>query len=214
MRDWRVGEVKSPTVPLAQAVAASAAFPPFLSPAHLHVDPEAYSPPENEPLHREPFLSRVVLTDGGVYDNLGLEAVWKRCMTVIASDGGGQMQPDEDPHSDWARHMLRVLEVVDNQVRSLRKRWLIARYKRGTRKGTYFSIRGNIAEYPADDRLDCPHVRTLVLAETPTRLKAVEDDLQERLIDWGYAMCDAAMRTWVDRALPPPTGFPHPQTGV
>src|SRR5262249_36883002 len=32
MRDYRVGEVKKPTVPLAQAVAASPAVPPLLSP--------------------------------------------------------------------------------------------------------------------------------------------------------------------------------------
>jgi len=214
MSDYKVGEVKRPTVSLARAVAASSAFPPFLSPAHLSVDAAAYSTREKEPLHREPFLSRVVLTDGGVYDNLGLEAAWKRSRTVIVSDGGGQMQPDEDPHSDWARHMLRVLEVIDNQVRSLRKRLLIAHYKRGTRNGTYFSVRGNIHDYPADDRLECPYARTFALAETPTRFKAVENDLQERLINWGYAICDAAMRTWVDPSLPPPADFPYPRAGV
>ena len=37
------------------------------------------------------------------------------------------------------------------------------------------------------------------------------DDTQERLINWGYAICDAAMRRWVDRRLPPPKGFPYPR---
>src|SRR5690242_12501162 len=38
MRDWKVGEVKNPTVPLARAVAASSAFPPFLSPVELDLN--------------------------------------------------------------------------------------------------------------------------------------------------------------------------------
>ncbi|QDM16551.1 patatin-like phospholipase family protein [Tardiphaga sp. vice278] len=37
MRDYRVGEVKNPTVPLARAVAASSAFPPVLSPCDLRL---------------------------------------------------------------------------------------------------------------------------------------------------------------------------------
>ena len=42
--DYRVGEVKSPTVELAVAVAASSAFPPFLSPVVLDLDNGAYEP--------------------------------------------------------------------------------------------------------------------------------------------------------------------------
>ena len=29
--------------------------------------------------------------------------------TVLVSDGGGKMQPEEEPKSDWARHSYRVL---------------------------------------------------------------------------------------------------------
>jgi hypothetical protein len=32
------------------------------------------------------------------------------------------------------------------------------------------------------------------LAAVPTRLERVPDDLQERIINWGYAVCDAALR--------------------
>jgi hypothetical protein len=31
---------------------------------------------------RPPFTEVAVLTDGGVYDNLGLERVWKRCRSL------------------------------------------------------------------------------------------------------------------------------------
>jgi NTE family protein len=38
--------------------------------------------------------------------------------------------------------------------------------------------------------------------------------VQERLINWGYAVCDAALRQHVDPGLSRPTGFPYPASGV
>ena len=38
--------------------------------------------------------------------------------------------------------------------------------------------------------------------------------MQERLINWGYAVCDAALRAYVDHDLPRPTGLPYPGTGI
>jgi len=214
MRDYRVGEVKDPSVPLATAVAASSAFPPVLSPCTLELDPNSFTPGSGADLQREPYTSRVVLSDGGVYDNLGLETAWKRYETILVSDAGGQMQPEEEPKEDWARHAYRVLNVIDNQVRSLRKRQVIQAYKQGTRKGTYWGIRTNIADYELPDALPCPHPRTLALAATPTRLKRLPGQLQEQLINWGYAVCDAGLRKHVDPALPRPAGFPYPAAGV
>ena len=213
MGDYRVGRVMNPTLPLAQAVAASSAFPPVLSPMELRLDPDSFAPETGRDLQRKPFTSRVILTDGGVYDNLGLETVWKRLDTIIVSDGGGHMQPEEEPKSDWGRHAYRVLDLVDNQVRSLRKRLLMDSYKSGARKGAYWGILTNIAEYGLADALPCPFDRTLALAATPTRLKRMNDDLQDRLINWGYAVCDAALRGRMGAALAKPR-FPYPDAGV
>jgi NTE family protein len=214
MRDYRVGEVRSPKIPLAQAVAASSAFPPVLSPCEIRLDASAFTPDSGYDLQRKPFTTHVFLTDGGVYDNLGLETAWKRYQTVLVSDGGGKLQAEAEPKSDWARHSYRVLDLVDNQVRSLRKRQVIDSYKSGARKGAYWGIRTNIADYQLTDALDCPHDRTLALAETPTRLKRVDEAVQERLINWGYAVCDAALRKHVKPDLPRPSNFPYPAAGV
>jgi NTE family protein len=214
MRDYRVGEVKTPKIPLAQAVAASSAFPPVLSPFEMRLDANAFTPNSGHDLQRKPFTTRVFLTDGGVYDNLGLETAWKRYETILVSDGGGKLQPEEEPKSDWARHAYRVFNLIDNQVRSLRKRQVIDSYKSGARNGAYWGIRTNIADYKLADPLDCPHERTIALAETPTRLKRLDDTLQERLINWGYAVCDAALRTHVEAQLKKPAGFPYPTAGV
>ncbi len=219
MRDWRVGEVKNPTLPLSHAVTASSAFPPVLSPFEMRLDPSAFTPGTGFDLQREPFTRKVLLSDGGVYDNLGLETAWKHYDTILVSDAGGKMQAEEEPKSDWARHSVRVLDLIDNQVRSLRKRQLIDSYKAPAadanhRKGTYWGIRTNIADYGLADSLHCPFDRTTELAETPTRLKRMPDELQERLINWGYAVCDAALRRHVDPTLPVPTDFPYSAAGV
>ena len=214
MRDYRVGEVKTPKIPLAQAVAASSAFPPVLSPFEMRLDASAFTPDSGHDLQRKPFTTRVFLTDGGVYDNLGLETAWKRYQTVLVSDGGGKLQPEERPKSDWARHSYRVLDLIDNQVRSLRKRQVIDSYKSGARKGAYWGIRTDIADYQLPDALPCPHARTMELAETPTRLKRLDDNTQERLINWGYAVCDAALRRHVDPQIKKPAGFPYPAVEV
>ena len=193
MADYRVGQVPHPTVRLAVAVGASSAFPPVLSPAMLELPAGAMQDQPGTDLHRPPFTTKLCLTDGGVYDNMGLETVWKSHRTVLVSDAGKKIDPEEDPHHDPVRQMLRVLDLIDNQVRSVRKRQVIDAYVAKQREGAYWGIRTNIADYGLSNSLPCPFPRTLELANTPTRLQAMEDDLKERLMNWGYAVCDAAM---------------------
>jgi NTE family protein len=214
MADYLVGRIDSPKVPLAVAVAASSAFPPFLSPVVLKPDASSYTDESRGwPLHQRPYTTKVHLSDGGVYDNLGLETV-KRFKTLLVSDGGGRLSPAPKPPRTWARHGLRVLTVIDNQVRSLRKRDLITAFRRGHRQGTYWGVRTDIGDYGFADALPCPHERTLALADTPTRLGSVRGEVQEQLINWGYAVCDAGLRRWVDPSQPSPDGFPYPGAGV
>ena len=81
----------------------------LLSPLKLEFPVSGWKPPgghRHEDLHREPFLIDVGLTDGGVYDNLGLETAWKRYTTILVSNGGGKIQAEEEP--TWARHALRI----------------------------------------------------------------------------------------------------------
>jgi NTE family protein len=214
MRDYRVGKVDQPKVPLAQAVAASSAFPPVLSPFELRLRDADFVPGTGLDLQRPPFTTRVVLSDGGVYDNLGLETAWKRHQTVLVSDAGGKIEAEEEPETDWARHSYRVLNLIDNQVRSLRRRQVIDSFKSKARKGAYWGIRTDIRDYGLPDALNCPLDRTTQLAELPTRLKRLDATTQERLINWGYAVCDAALRKHVDPNLGRPPGFPYSQSGV
>ncbi|MCK1332152.1 patatin-like phospholipase family protein [Bradyrhizobium sp. CW9] len=201
MGDYRVGLVDRPNVSLAKAVAASSAFPPILSPCELDITQDVVNTPGAD-LHREPYTKTAILSDGGVYDNLGLETISKRYTTLLVSDAGQKIAPEPDPHRDWARHSLRVLDTVDNQVRSLRKRHLIDSFRRNDHSGTYWGIRTTFADYQlSEDPLGCSTRNSSTLAEVPTRLEAMPRNLQDRLINWGYAICDAALRAHIDAAL-------------
>jgi NTE family protein len=204
MADYLVGIVKNPTVTIAKAVTASSAFPPILSPCVLKVNPADFTPDPKCPLQTKPYTSEIVLTDGGVYDNMGIETAWKNYQTCLVSDAGGKMQPEPEPKHDWARHAYRVLDLIDNQVRSLRKRQIVEAYinPNDDHDGTYWGIRSHVKDFPAPDKIDCNEDRVLELAATPTRLKRLEPELQERLINWGYAICDAAIRSHVDSTQP------------
>jgi NTE family protein len=215
MWDWRVGKVENPKIELATAVAASSAFPPVLSPLELPLNPADFKPNTGKDLQREPFTSDVVLTDGGVYDNLGLETAWKEYDTIWVSDAGGMYGPEEHPHRDPVRHTLRILDLLDNQVRSLRKRQVIGSYKSKIRKGAYWSIWEDIAEFKVSTPLVCPLPKTQKLAGIATRLEGLDSEDQEMLINWGYAISDAAMRMYggVDPTQQPKQ-FPYPEVGV
>lgn len=215
--DWRIGRALNPNVPLARAVAASSAFPPILSPCEIETAKYGmkFVPfPGSQMLPDPAFTSTLVLSDGGVYDNLGLETAWKRYKTLWVSDGGGHFQPEQFPHADWAMHSLRINDLIDSQVRALRSRQLITLFDSKLRRGSYWSIRQTIGTYAnASPRLPYPSDASDKLANLKTRLQAMDDATQERLINWGYTICDASLRTHYDDLLPDPSGFPYPNAG-
>ena len=160
------------------------AFPPILSPCEIDLDDyglKLESADGTEDLAQEPYTTKVVLTDGGVYDNLGLETIWKRYTTLLVSDGGGHYKPEPKPHHDWARHAIRVLDVIDSQVRALRSRQLMTLFNEEHRTGAYWGIRQDVRKYGETPDLPCPLKNTTELAATPTRLQKMDSRLQERL---------------------------------
>jgi NTE family protein len=189
-------------VPLATAVAASSAFPPFLSPVLI---PDPLAPDTRE---------KIVLSDAGVYDNLGLDPVEGHCETVLVSDAGKRMATTAHVKRSWPRQLLRVLDIVDNQVRELRTGTLLQSYMDKDFSGTYWSSYSDISHYELPDTLPAPEKVTRQLAETATRLTKTPAIVQQHLINWGYAVCDAGMRKWVDKEADAPAGFPYQSAGV
>lgn len=215
LADYKVGEIKNPTVSLAEVVAASSAFPPVLSPAIMKFDPSLWSNMEGAYLFSdERYRSKVYLTDGGVYDNMGLEKIWDSCATVLVSDAGAPLEFIPKPPTRFLPQTVRVLNIITDQARALRKRKLISDFKEKKRGGTYWGINTEIGGYSAQDLLAHDNEVTKGLSKIRTRLNKFSDKEQGRLINWGYALADAAMRTWVTPESTPGTlPFPnHPLT--
>lgn len=199
--DYRVGRVMNPDLPLAVVVAASSAFPPVLSPCTLHLSNETWTDEEGNELTTPGFRGDIEVTDGGVYDNLGLETAWKRYSTIIVSDAGGRLADDDNPPTDPLRQTARVLDLIDNQVRSLRKRQAVESFTSGVRSGMYIGIRSHVDKYDAAVLAADPAL-TDDLAKVKTRLAPLSDRMQERLINWGYTICDAGLRTHMPDRVP------------
>ena len=212
--DWRVGSRSAPDTEVACVVAASSAFPPVLSPARLKFPAGTLEGGGDTEVNVPPFTTGVVLADGGVYDNLGLEAVWTTCRQVLISDAGGQMAPQRRPPALWPLQLLRVLHVIDNQVRELRKHQAVQSYIEGHRTGAYWGIRSDVGDFGlAQPIADPTPAQVNALAGVPTRLAALAGGIQERLINWGYVMCDTALRAHVDPEQPAGR-LPYPDAGL
>lgn len=227
--EYLVGMVPHPTVPISQAVAASAAFPPFFSPATLRIPVEDWVSQKGNKHTEEPFRNEVRLTDGGVYDNLAVETVWKRHKTVYVSDAGKALPVRSRPRWDWAFGTYRVLTVIDNQVRAQRKRALVKGFndEADEHEGFLVSIGTPLESYSSaahvgggsaihspkrpTDRVDESVVERL--AAYPTRLTRVPDDVAEQLVNWGFIATDAAMRNFSDPDLPE-APLPYPQRSM
>jgi NTE family protein len=213
--DWRLGEIPNPHTEVAIAVAASSAFPPFLSPLVFPALPSDFVTYKDAEITDPAFLNHPLLTDGGVYDNLGIETAWKMYRTILVSNADGLNDFQVSPGTDWARQAYRVLMLLYEQVCSLRKRQVIGSFVAGARTGTYWSMASHTADYNLPDTdlarpLPCPPELTVPIAQTPTRLAAMDTDLQKRIINWGYAISDVAVRRWILPGAQRPAGFRYP----
>ena len=213
LSDYKIGRVLNPTTGVAEAVAASSAFPPVLSPARLTLKHTDWVELETEKCGLPPYTTDLILTDAGVYDNLGIEPLWKRCKRVLVSDAGGRYEPEPKVHSDPLRQTLRFMATTDNQVRALRKRQVVGSFvdQNDAHSGAYWGMWVKPSEYPIQaPSLPIDNKRAEELARTPTRLAKMSNELQNRLINFGYGMTERAIRSYYDKDAWTPVAFPCP----
>ena len=209
MAEYHLGKIESPRIQLATAVAASCAFPPIMCPVILKLNPSDWKDWEKgkkgDLFEHERLRSTMLLADGGVYDNLGLERIWDRYTTVLVSDAGAPFSVVQG--SLWFRlsqlfRAKRAIDIVTEQTRALRKRWLVSDLKEGRTRGTYWGIATHIRDYKLEENGYPPPLindseDTRSLCRLRTRLNRFSAKEQEQLINWGYALADAAMRRHV-----------------
>jgi NTE family protein len=217
MGDWQAGYKKPPApgFPVGRAVAASACFPPVFNPLPIALTPaelsggSAKAGPE-----RDACINGLRLTDGGCYDNMGLEPVWKNHRYVLVSDAGGLFTSQGDSGLLW--RIPRYYGLQERQTRALRKRWLIASFERHDEQeldGSYWAVGGGRASYELPGGYSEDLAKT-VIAEIRTDLDAFSDAEAAVLENHGYLMADAAIQRHVKDLLPPapvpPLRIPFP----
>lgn len=192
--DHRVGQIVKPTLKLSRVVAASSAFPPFLSPVRIVFGENQVQAMPGADLHRPPFTHMAVLTDGGVYDNLGLERIWRRCRTVLVSNAGRNTPEIGSPTGRWGGQIFRTLNLVSQQAENSRKRILFGVNNLGQRKVAYWSIDTPVAAYGISDTPIISPDETIATATMRTRLNAFTADEIDLLLRAGYAGATASLR--------------------
>lgn len=234
----QAGKPGKETITIAEAVAASGAFPPILSPLLIDV--------ERAKGHRTTHS----LVDGGVYDNIGLDTL-KPFDTLLVSDAGGVFD-----HAGFIgfsllglripAQLLRVFNVVDGRSRSQVRHWLwhVLRRSLDRADDKTDSEGRTVAYWTMDDSemkrelalqdwrdqpkagkpLPVPEDVIRVddemanrLARVSTRLAPMTAKLAQQIINLGYARCDWYLRTMAPKLILrdyPAPSLPYPDAAL
>ena len=211
MGDYVAGYVDSPQISLAQAAATSAAFPGLVG--SLKLDTRKFDWFIYDKLGavrpHTPVYRKLKIWDGGVYENLGVEPLFKPSGGyrdgfdfLIVSDASAEL--GLEPPS-W-RAPLRLIKITCDQIRGLRARSVVSHLQQNPGTGAYLRIgnteekiyretdRINIVDSISDCSLDVFEVRKAISVGTTLRkLKTREFDL---LFKHGYQVADATLSAY------------------
>jgi NTE family protein len=222
MGDYQVGYHMPPPddYPAARAAAASACFPPLFNPLRTAFREGDFKRGKcTDKKLRTQCIGGLRLTDGGNYDNMGLEPVWKSHEFVLVSDGGGPFEFTPDRGLKW--RLFRYADIVQNQARALRRRWLIASFtttdpvtSRPVMDGTYWAVSSARSRYvPNDSTGYSKEIARDFIANIRTDLDTFSEGERAVLENHGYFLADIAVRRHVDHLMPAPVPElrpPHP----
>lgn len=200
--DYRIGMIYRPDMALSQAVGASSAFPPILSPVKVNLSAMKVVKTVGADLHEAPYTEEAALTDGGVYDNLGMETVYKRHRTVFVSNGGGSIPDFANSFNFWSTQLRRIITIMNGQHDSLRIRQLIEAYKTGQREGAYWGLNSKLKNPIEVGGRSLSNEDVRAGEAVRTRLNSFSIEEQTFLIHLGYALCDDGLRNHYNHTLP------------
>ena len=213
MRTYKLGIIDQPDTKMSLVVAASSAFPPAFSPVVLRLDPNDFRRSEFAELFERVDLKRKVsLTDGGVYDNLGVHAI-RDSDTLLISDASNPLE------ANGGRSVLRALshrskrpiEIAVEQTKALRRHAIVTQLERREKQGALWTIGTRLGRYPLESPFAVKGEWRSKLEAIRTRLNSFSDQEKGWLINWGYLQCDLAIRSYYLPCADPPRILPFPQ---
>lgn len=215
MGDYVTGYVESPRIPLSDVMAASAGFPILIGPYSLQTGDYKWVPSRYAQSKWQPPNSTIHLWDGGVYDNLGLESIFKPKDGGTLSDGlnciiVSNASPSIGIYNRRTglslRNLKRLLDISMNQVESLRSRMVMDFITR-EKQGMFIKIGNNAAKITLESK--CPEELKCYLIEKclsdkqvikamnyPTTLRRPTESDYQLLLRHGYEVADCTYRCY------------------
>ena len=161
--DWKFGHNFKQVVPIAVAVAASAAIPYMAGFVQLKTQNEGWfsiDPATDQPVRPiAPMLASVRLWDGGVYENLGMEPIYKpyrglvnkSIQFIIIGDASANLLDHLGPAGMFTLKYPfirppRLFDITTEQTRALRSRMLIEAMLEGRLRGAIVRL-GRSVDY-------------------------------------------------------------------
>lgn len=214
MGDWQFGRHFSPDVPIAKATAASAAVPYAIGVLRLELPEHGWwrtdraTKKPQEKIARP--MPRVRLWDGGAYENMGLEAIYKPsdglqgCDFLICSDASGPLTAPK-PFSitgmlQCRLNSPRLFDIASDQIRALRSRMLIGSILRGEVKGVLLRMGVSMRQFGMDSTALAERLtdeQGAVSLNYPTNLTRISEDDFDLLSRHGTEVCEATLATYM-----------------
>ena len=215
MGDYQAKYVNDPQFQLSHALAASAAVPGLVGPlivksrhhqwSEYHEDDWREIPPKYKRLH---------LWDGGVYDNLGVEALFKPgeglrdgADFLIVCDASRPL-PEDTRANGWApgfvQASMRLVDVATDQVRSVRARMLMDYFKQNPGTGAYLRMglrtkrmyaKRSREEHRAENQYALTDAEVRQASTFETTLRRLTHQEFSLLFRHGYEVADVTLET-------------------
>lgn len=214
MGDYYSGYCETRGVRLSDAVAASSAFPLAFSALRLRL-PTDCKITRIDPWGEERSISlkrgdqsranagdTILLTDGGVYDNLAVEPVWNRYSTMYVSDAGQPFHVAAETGQDVYHRLRRISAISMEQVAAVRRRWFVQDLVAKRRTGAAWALNSRLEDFPAPDRYGYDEECSRLLHAVRTDLNEFSEGEIACLENHGYSLADAAVRSYATGLCP------------
>ena len=216
MGDYQTKYVNNPDFQLSQALAASAAVPGLIGPLLVRSKKHRWSEFRDDDWHAIiPKYKHLHLWDGGVYDNLGVESLFKpgeglREGTdyLIVCDASRPFSY-QTRQSCWRpaylKASMRLVDVATDQVRSLRARMLMEYFKANSGTGAYLRLglatKRVYAKSNSDGKPALTDDEVHQVSQIETTLRRLSHQEFSLLFRHGYEVADAMLTTYGRQAL-------------
>jgi len=185
--EWELGCKPAGKFPISKAVAASSAFPPVFPP--LRLDQDEFECGD---------VDYVTLTDGGVYDNLGMNPLLRiernRLDYSFVSDAGKPFAIDDRPTDKGTLVLAEMVGIMMEQVRGLQfKRLELAHRAENGPKPLWFSIDSKNGEARSGD--------AIFASAIGTNLKKLNDAEMDVLTRHGGALIEHRIRKYAPELI-------------